>query len=206
MKITKTISIAGRLDICSFATLARAYEEEGMRMRSKSDILWQAVEQLSAAYSAKDKQEPFTDVREAVEYMESIGIPLVTNMRVLREVTSAKIYQDAGDDYGVGQLYEQAGVVAKTKEMRRRLNKKGGVPTIDNNRLRYEEAVKVGREQGLATPSFEQFMENERNRQNAIVDTIDEIDYKEKEASRIQEEKEATSPAALLAAFNKEEG
>lgn len=201
MKITKTISIAGRLDICSFATLARSYEDEGMRMRSKSDILWQAVEQLSAAYCEKRGEEPFTDVREAIEYMESIGIPLVTNMRALRETTSAKIYQDAGDDYGVDVLYEQAEATARRKEVKRRLNKRGGI-SIDSDRARYEEAVRAGRELGMEPISFEEFIENDRRKQEAITETINEIDYKEKEERRRQAEKDAASPSALISALN----
>jgi len=211
MKITKTISIAGRFDICSFATLARCYEDEGMRMRSKSDILWQAVEQLASAYCNKRGEEPFTDIREALEYMDSIGIPLDTNMRALREVTSAKIYQDSGEDYGIEQLYAEAETVAIRHRRRKKLSRlnSNGVD-IDDNRARYKEVSDEIKAIGGAPISYEEFIRNkqiiETKGRDAIVETINEIDFAEKEAARLQEEKEATSPAALLAALNKKGG
>jgi len=208
MKITKTMSIAGRLDICSFATLARAYEDEGMRMRSKSDILWQAVEQLAKAYCEKQEVQPFTEIRDAVEYMSSIGISLETNLRAIREISSAKIFQDAGEDYGIRSLSGNA------KNISMRGIRREEKLSLDNEKEIYRMAAEAISAQGIIPPTFEEFRENKRTMENqgsiesrpvdvdgddVVRETTDPIKFAEKEKKRLREEKAAFSPDALRA-------
>jgi len=104
MGYEKTVSIAGRIDICSMATVARGYLERGVRIRSRSDLLWQAVEHVAAIMVKTEESEAFTDVREATNYLRAIGLTLETNQRALRSVGRAKLLQDAEEDYGIGAL------------------------------------------------------------------------------------------------------
>lgn len=85
-----TIPIASRVSVQSFATLVRAYEKEGVHLRSKSDVLWRAVEQLSIMYCRKHEIEPIASVREAMDYMEMIGLPLATNSRSVTALVQAE--------------------------------------------------------------------------------------------------------------------
>jgi hypothetical protein len=89
VKMHKTISIQARVSITSFAELARALQYEGAGIRSKSDILWRAVEQLAWMYNRKHEVEPFASVHEAIEYMDSIGISLHTNPRATKALLQA---------------------------------------------------------------------------------------------------------------------
>lgn len=99
----ETIPIPTRLKITSFATLVRAYEERGMHLRSKSDVLWRAVEQLVYFYS-KQGTEAFTSVPEAVSYLESVGLSLATNSRstryILKAIADEAYLMEAGERVG----------------------------------------------------------------------------------------------------------
>jgi len=86
----KTVPIQGRIDVVSFANLVQAYENEGIHLRSKSDVLWQAVEQLVRLYVRGDKIEPISSVREAIDYLDSIGLSLGTNGRAYRALIQAE--------------------------------------------------------------------------------------------------------------------
>lgn len=141
----KTISIQGRVEIISLATLARAYEEGGLRLRSKSDILWHAIEQLSAAYQ-KQGIVPFETVEDALSYMESLRIPLATSARTRREVQNAQVKQNLEMDF---PDYRQGARV--TKDMLQK-----------SDREEYEEAAAAIRGIGGTPISFEQFMENKK--------------------------------------------
>jgi hypothetical protein len=83
-----TLPIQGRISIISFANLAKAYEIERVPFRSKSDILWRAVEQLSIMYRYKlgDELTAFETIEDAVNYLSSIGIELGSNNRARRTV------------------------------------------------------------------------------------------------------------------------
>jgi hypothetical protein len=83
----KTIPIMGRLQITTFATLVRAYETEGIRVHSKSDAIWHAVEHIAAMYTHKHGTEAFTDVREAIDYLDSVGLSLGTSTRAISQLS-----------------------------------------------------------------------------------------------------------------------
>jgi len=85
----KTVSVQARVSITSFAELARAYEKEGAGCRSKSDVLWHAVEQLAWLYNRKHGVEPFASVVEAIDYMETIGMSLHSNPRATKALLQA---------------------------------------------------------------------------------------------------------------------
>jgi hypothetical protein len=84
-----TISIQGRISISAFASLTRAYIKEGHSIRTKSDVLWRAVEQLSLMYAKKHNTPAFASIPDALEFMESIGMSLGTNPRAQRTIMQA---------------------------------------------------------------------------------------------------------------------
>lgn len=96
----KTIPIVGRISITTFASLVRAYEKEGYHIRSKSDVLWRAVEQLSALYERKHGIDAFTSTIEALDYLDSIGLSLGSNSRVQKAVLQARCDEEYFVEYG----------------------------------------------------------------------------------------------------------
>ena len=86
----ETISIQGRIRITSFATLARAYMQEGHTIKTKSDVLWRAVEQLALLYSRKHGTEAFDSIPDALEYLDSVGLSLGTNSRAQKTILQAQ--------------------------------------------------------------------------------------------------------------------
>jgi hypothetical protein len=173
----KTIPVPGRVSVCSFATLARAYEAEGIRLRSKSDILWQAVEQLAMLYSKKQGTEPFTDVYDAVEYMDSIGLPLATNKTVDRAIRTAAQRQNLDMDFD--------GV-----EIDHRTKKKMREEERDNERQLYDIVAASIRKGGDTPMSYEQYMENkkrvvEQQTEDAMVETVNEAEFAAKEEQKM---------------------
>jgi Mg-chelatase subunit ChlI len=172
----KTIPVPSRVNVCSFATLARAYEAEGIRLRSKSDILWQAVEQLATLYSRKQGIEPFTDIYEAVEYMERIGLPLATNKTVDRAIRTAAQMQNLEGDFGVSSTgySTKKGLQKEEREGDRKL---------------YDIVANSIRKGGGTPMSYEQYMENkkrvvEQQAEEAIVETVNEAEFAAKEEQK----------------------
>ena len=96
----KTIPMVGRISITTFASLVRAYEKEGYHIKSKSDVLWRAVEQLSALYERKHGIEAFTSITDALEYLDFAGLSLGTNSRVQKAVLQAKADESYFMEYG----------------------------------------------------------------------------------------------------------
>lgn len=98
----ETIPIQGRIDIKSFAALARAYATEHVPFRTKSDILWMAVEQLAAMYMQKHETGQFETMADALEFLDSVGVPLGTNYRtrqnVAQSLAAESFYQETGQD------------------------------------------------------------------------------------------------------------
>lgn len=154
MKVTTSISIPGRVEICSFASLVRAYEKEGLRLRSKSDTIWQAVEQLSTMYAKLHKVAPFTDVREAIAYMAQIGMPLDTNTRATQSIAMAKICQDAEEDYGLDNLK----VMTKKVRVEDRLREQNTWSEKDA----YDVVVNRMRSVGMTPISFEEYISRKK--------------------------------------------
>lgn len=85
-----TINIQSRVEICSIASLTRAYIKEGHTLRSKSDIIWRAIEQLSLMYERKHEEDRFSDPVEAIDYMERVGLSLGTNARTMKALQQAQ--------------------------------------------------------------------------------------------------------------------
>ena len=193
MKITKTVTVSGRVEICSLASVARAYEKEGLLLRSKSDILWQAIEQLSLLYSKKHGIEPFADVREAAFYMKTIGLPLDTSTRTIRDIATAKVCQDAEEDYGLESLermIERKSRVSSSPSSS--LPKKKGDETETYRKL-YTQA----KERGFSG-TFEEFLEGIEK----VKTGIDQQAFSLKEEQRLQEEKTAYNADALRSALS----
>ncbi len=174
----KTISLAARVDICSIATLAKAYTIERMFMRSKSDILWQAVEQLSALYCRKLEIQPFEDIQEAIDFMDSINLSLRTNDRVRRSLVKAAGLQAIQKDFG------DIPIMRVTKGQ-----KKDSEPLYRDDRDEYETACVAFRKSGLVPISFEKFLENRQRlvEEKIDVDTVDQQEFARKEAEKLAE-------------------
>ena len=86
----KTISLQTRVEVTTIATLVRELEARGVRVHSKSEAIWHAITVVAKAYCAKREVEPFATVREAIDYMESMGLPLGTNSETLHRLFQAE--------------------------------------------------------------------------------------------------------------------
>lgn len=209
-----TISVPGRVDICSFATLVRGYIEAGLFLRSKSDVLWQAVEELSRVVEKRGTAR-FTDVADAVAYLDSVHLSLKTSERAVRSIMSAEQQQVAAEDFGLGR-FEGPLSTKKQKleddldELRRMYTtvaeqmKQAGMPTIT-----FEEYVKrmkaIRREDKKLTAATRPInaASYEVDPTEVIQETVSQGDFQKKEEERLRAEKSAYSPDALRAAFGK---
>lgn len=159
----KTIPIQSRLNICTFATLARAYEREQMHARTKSDIVWRAVEQITAYYCKVHEVEPFTDVREAIDYMNTIGMPLGTNNR-----SNLMLIQAEADE----ALALEGGAISRrvTKgELTGRKKEKSFLDMSESERIemamRVAKTLGVGEEQPMRTPAEQEAIDAEKKKE-----------------------------------------
>lgn len=86
----KTVSIQARVDIVSFANLVKVYENSGIRLRSKSDAIWQVVEQMVALMEREERIEDKAEtVEDAVRYLDSINLSVGTNRRATKDLVKA---------------------------------------------------------------------------------------------------------------------
>lgn len=185
-----SINVQARLDICTVATLAKAYIQEGVLIRSKSDLIWKAVEQLVAMYVSKGAV-CYTDVYDALEYLNSIGLYLDSSRRTTRQVQSAQVNQNAISDFG----YENFGA---------RVTKRGLLKAAQSEEAMlkelYNEAVKHGYKD-----SWEEYkakMENATPAPEGVVrETSNPAEMERRERERLAAEKAAYDPAALRAAM-----
>jgi hypothetical protein len=175
-----TVNVQARLSICSLATLASAYVSEGNILRSKSDLIWKAVEHLVGLYEEQGI-ERITDVYEAVAYMEKIGLYLDSSKRTTRQIQTALVKANAMADFG-------------TPDFGRAITKRA---LLSKEREEYDIAAAAIKAQGLVPISFEQFLENKRKKET-VVETVNEGDFAKKEKDRLAAEKAAYSPEALL--------
>jgi len=186
-----SINVQARLDICTIATLAKAYAGEGVLIRSKSDLVWKAIEQLASMYISTGSQQ-FTDVYEALEYMNSIGLYLDSSRRTTRQVQSAQVNQNAISDFG----YENFGA---------KVTKRGLVKAAQSEEAMlkelYNEAVKHGYKD-----SWEEYkakMENATPAPEGVVrETSNPTEMERRERERLTAEKAAYDPTALRAAIS----
>uniref|UniRef100_A0A6M3JCR7 Uncharacterized protein n=1 Tax=viral metagenome TaxID=1070528 RepID=A0A6M3JCR7_9ZZZZ len=214
MKITKTMVVPGRVEICSFASLVRAYEKEGLRLRSKSDVIWQAVEQLVVMYARKHGEEPFVDIREAVTYMTQIGMPLDTCTRAIQSIATAKICQDAAEDYGLENLQTMMRKVTLTSMRKNSVIEPPQGPLFRSEVEAYNTKVDLLKQHGIVPPwnTFDEYLEDIKrqevqpvsiNTQPSGSGPIDEVEYAEKERQKMADIKAALDPDALRAAMGK---
>lgn len=194
-----TINVQARLSMKTLATLARAYvDKDNVYIKSKSDLIWKALEQLTALY-VENGAILFEDTTEAIRYLDSIGLSLATSSRTKRQVQTSLVRATALADFGMPDFG-----ATTTKKM-----------VIENDRMMHKLASDEMRAMGLSPISFEEFMENKRQKQASegervalsngeqasIHSPIDTVAYEEKERLRKEEEKKAASPEALLAAM-----
>lgn len=205
MKAATNITVSARLDICTFATIARAYEKEGLRLRSKSDIVWQAVEQIAALYTKKYNIDPISDIREAEEYMDRIGMPLGTNMHAMQDLNRAKVYQDAEEDYGAEDL-EVMKKRVQFKGMRKSSVATVVAPTYRTDEERQRDLYRQAQGIGFAG-TYEEYVSTitdyMREQEGRVKETVNSKDFVAKEKVRMAAEKAAYSPEALRAAMAK---
>lgn len=149
----ETVPVASRVKIKSLALLTRAYIEDGVHLRSKSDVLWRAVEQLAAFYSRRDGIPAFGSVREAGDYMESVGMPLGTNERSAGSLLRAEA--DEALMAEGGELLRPA--VLKGRRAVQEFAEKTGFAERSPEQ-QYEAIAKLMRAQGIEPVSFAEFL------------------------------------------------
>lgn len=137
-----TISVQGRVEICSIASLTRALLTEGAQIRSKSDVIWRAVEQLSLMYEKKHGEPRFADPAEAMEYMDRVGLSLGTNARAMKALFQAQadqaFFEETGERFSgflnkegrtVGAGPDMAALRKQAEEIARRMREEGEIET-----------------------------------------------------------------------------
>jgi hypothetical protein len=100
-----SVNIQGRIDLCSFATIAKAYRQRGYVATTKSDLMWRAVEDL-AVLAEKSGVERFTSLEEALAYLTSIGLEIGTSTRVRGELYKDLVKQTGLAEYGSGTAFD----------------------------------------------------------------------------------------------------
>jgi hypothetical protein len=178
----KTISIQGRIDICSFATLARAYKKEGNLTRTKSDVLWRAVEQLAALYSRKHDVEAFTSIPAAIAFLDIIDMPLGTNTRAQRSLLQAEadeaFFLETGED--IGRRTTKTDLIDEKGEL--------------NLRNMHRDMCNALHRDGKEAMSFEAYcdkMENQKKPKHIREESVDVDEFASKEAEKKRKLKEA---------------
>lgn len=156
----KTINIQARLDIITIANLTKIYADKDIVVRSKSDLVWRAVEQLTTMYIEKGAIVPFSDVYTALEYLKSRNLQIDTSARTRRQVMNAmattSLEADFGStNYGEKITKERMASIEETCERSERV-------ASDSDREEYELARKMGESMGLAPISFETFLANKK--------------------------------------------
>lgn len=192
-----SINIQARLDLCTLATLAKAYIGEGAILRSKSDLVWKAIEHIVSMYESNGIKK-FTDVYEALDYMDKIGLYLDTSKRTKRQVQTAMVNQNAVSDFGV-------------QNFGRPMNRKQVIDESQRtNELKAFYAILVDHntKNGLPIPTFEEYRVIATKPLNypeeeTVVETTNPEKFVAKEKERMAAEKAAYSPEALRNAMVK---
>ena len=192
-----SINVQARLDLCTLATLAKAYIGEGAILRSKSDLVWKAIEHIVSMYESNGIKK-FTDVYEALDYMDKIGLYLDTSKRTKRQVQNAMVNQNAVSDFGM-QNFGRATTRKQVTDENQRVNELKAFYTI---------MVEHNTKNNLPVPTFEEFKilattPSVHTEEEVVKETIDPIKRVESDKARMAAEKAAYSPEALRNAMVK---
>jgi hypothetical protein len=88
MQMEKTMTVPGRVDIVSYATVVRGYAERGIHLKTKSDVIWQVVEDM-AAFMERQGTERYAMVDAALDALTRAGLFMATNDRAKRSIARA---------------------------------------------------------------------------------------------------------------------
>ena len=152
-----SVNIQGRIDLCSFATIAKAYRQRGYIANTKSDLMWRAVEDM-AVLAEKAGIERFTSLEEALIYLTSIGLEIGTSTRVRGELYKDMIKYTGLAEFGSDAIFDEKTIT------------KGATSRIDRERMlsmykQYKQDV------GQDAVSFNVFIEEQIER-DKIIDKI----------------------------------
>ena len=182
-----TMNVQGRVDIRTLASIVKAYNARGFIVRSKSDVIWKVTEQIMSLLEREGEMR-FELVTDAIDYLNRMGLYLETNSRARRQIAVALTNEDASlEDV---DLPEQRMTVAK---MTGRVRYDKGK---SSRRSLYEAMVQVMRADGKEAMSFEEYNEkmDEKDRTATIgVETVNPVEFADKEAEKLRKLKEAMS-------------
>lgn len=184
-----SVNVQGRVDLCSLATVAKAYIERGYVPVSRSELMGRIVDD-SAIAAERAGVERFVSLDDAVEYLESVGLQIAVGERSRREVR-----RDLIRDVGLHDFYGEDLMSRRVTRKKQTQEEKGKFWEDDRNA--YDAACEAFRRSGLVPISFEQFLENKKKyeaekreigkEETIVVETVDPVAFAEKERVKLAE-------------------
>ena len=90
-----SVNVQSRIDVCTLASIARVYEERGMRLTTKSELVARAIEHL-AVIMEKSGCERFEDIESAYDFLRSRGLDVGSSRRCAKELWKDRV-REVGD-------------------------------------------------------------------------------------------------------------
>lgn len=174
-----SVNVQARIDLCSLATVAKAYEARGFRAKTRSDLVWQIVEDM-AMIAEKIGTERFEMLEDAIVYLYSIGLQVEISERNKRELRKDRVRETGLYDFGSEDALES-----------RRVSKRGmrGLD-FNNEEEHYRTIAEAMRRSGVAPMSFETY---KKRKEEIDKEAVDIATFAEKE-----EEKKALLKSGIL--------
>lgn len=99
--MARTVPFEARLDICSLATIDRYYRDSGVTPRSRSELIFMAVQDLCHLLTKSNKVELITSINDAATYLEEtyggMGKPGRNSRTLLSERRAETLIEDGLD-------------------------------------------------------------------------------------------------------------
>lgn len=99
-----SVNIQSRIDICSLATIARAYVERGAELSTRSELVARIVEDM-AMVAMNSGVERFSDVEEAEYYLKRQGLVVASSPRAKKEMWRDKVRNTGLHDFGSADAF-----------------------------------------------------------------------------------------------------
>ncbi len=99
-----SVNIQSRIDICSLATIARAYVERGAELSTRSELVARIVEDM-AMIATSSGVDRFSDVEEAEYYLERQGLVVASSPRAKKELWKDKVRNTGLHDFGSADMF-----------------------------------------------------------------------------------------------------
>lgn len=195
----KSVNVQTRLNICTLASLARAYSAEGAFVKSRSDLVWKAVEQVMNLYESKGAVR-FTDVYDALSYLDSVGLHLDTSKRTRRQVQSAMVGQNAESDFGL----ENFGPRVTKRQLLESARSSAEEALSDDPTVAYRGQSALMENAGLQVLPYDVWKERwdashfDSTKEPAVQETVDVREFERREEEKRKELRDALSTTPTI--------